>query len=490
MTDVEFAQLRYAGKPAAFLRGFRALYLGIPINCIILGWVNLAMMKILQATLGVTEGVALAILIGILAFTAFYTTIAGLWGVLVTDMLQFSLKMTMVILLAVFSVHAVGGVDELKSKVAALDATSGLEGSRLDFLPPLDSAWMPMITLLTYLAVGWWASWYPGAEPGGGGYVAQRIFSAKDERHGVLATLWFNVAHYALRPWPWIVTALASLVLYPELADKESGYIKTFMDADVFPAALRGFMIAGFAAAYMSTIATHLNWGASYVINDFYRPFVVANASDRHYVFASQVTTVALMLIAIGVYFLLHTIGGAWKLLLVTGAGTGTVYLLRWYWWRINAWSEVSAMVVAATTSLFLQLGWKKWDSDDPRQFAYIMLTTVAVTTIAWVLVTFLTKPEPRELLKEFYARVRPAGPGWRPVRELVDQSEARPTESLAEQFVNWVLGCVLIYTSLFGIGYLVFKEWAWGIGLTLAAVACGVAISRNLSKALGRESA
>ena len=490
MTDVEFAQLRYSGKPAAFLRGFRALYLGVPINCIILGWVNLAMMKILQATLGVTEGVALAILIGILAFTAFYTTIAGLWGVLVTDMLQFALKMTMVILLAVFAVQAVGGIDALKSKVTALDASSGLEGSRLEFLPPLDSAWMPMITLFTYLAVNWWASWYPGAEPGGGGYIAQRIFSAKDERHGVLATLWFNVAHYALRPWPWIVTALAALVLYPDLADKESGYIKTFMNPDVFPASLRGFMIAGFAAAYMSTIATHLNWGASYVINDFYRPFVVTKASERHYVLASQATTVLLMLLSILIYFQLDSIGGAWKLLLVTGAGTGLVYLLRWYWWRINAWSEVSAMVVAAGVSLYLQLHWKRWDSDDPREFAYIMLTTVVVTTIAWLAATWLTKPEPREKLTAFYARVRPAGPGWAPIRALVDQRDAQPTESLAEQFVNWLLGCVLIYTSLFGIGYLIFQEWAWGIGLTVVAVACGIAISHNLSKALRRESA
>jgi Na+/proline symporter len=488
MTDVEFAQLRYSGKPAAFLRGFRALYLGVPINCIILGWVNLAMMKILQATLGVTEGVALAILIGILVFTAFYTTIAGLWGVLVTDMLQFALKMTMVILLAVFAVQAVGGMGALKSKVTALDATSGLEGSRLEFLPPLDSAWMPMITLFTYLAVNWWASWYPGAEPGGGGYIAQRIFSAKDERHGVLATLWFNVAHYALRPWPWIVTALASLVLYPNLVDKESGYIETFMNPDIFPASLRGFMIAGFAAAYMSTIATHLNWGASYVINDFYRPFVVTKASERHYVLASQATTVLLMLLSILVYFQLDSIGGAWKLLLVTGAGTGLVYLLRWYWWRINAWSEVSAMVVAACVSLYLQLQWKRWDSDNPREFAYIMLTTVVATTIAWLAVTLLTKPEPRELLKEFYARVRPAGPGWAPIRALLDQRTAQPTESLAEQFINWLLGCVLIYTSLFGIGYLVFQEWAWGIGLTLVAVASGVAISHNLSKALRRE--
>jgi solute:Na+ symporter, SSS family len=485
MTDVEFAQLRYSGKPAAFLRGFRALYLGVPINCIILGWVNLAMITILKGTLGVSENLALAVLVGILAFTAFYTTLAGLWGVLVTDVLQFALKMTMVILLAIFAVQAVGGIDELKAKVIALDGDQAA-GSRLDFLPPLDSPWMPMIALGTYLAVSWWASWYPGSEPGGGGYVAQRIFSAKNERHGVLATLWFNVAHYALRPWPWILTALAALVMMPELAAadpevKEAGYIAMFMNPSIFPPSLRGFMIAGFAAAYMSTIATHLNWGASYVINDFYRPFVKRDGSERHYVLASQVTTVLLMLFSIVVYFLLDSIQGAWKVLFVTGAGTGSVYLLRWYWWRINAWSEVSAMTAAAAIALFLQLGPLRWDSDDQKQFAYLMLTNVVATTIIWIAATYLTRPEPHEKLIAFYTRVRPAGPGWRPVRALVGQ-EIQPTESLAHQFYNWILGCVLIYASLFGIGYLIFKEWAWGAGLTALALACAVAISRSLA--------
>src|SRR5215468_3361285 len=298
MTDIEFAELRYSGKPAAFLRGFRALYLGIPINCIILGWVNLAMIKIL-VTLGLSRTDATYVLIGMLIFTAFYTTISGLWGVLVTDLFQFALKMGMVILLAVLAVRAVGGIDALKAQVGVLDAANGQAGSRLAFFPSLDSAWMPAITLGVYLAVNWWATWYPGAEPGGGGYVAQRIFSAKDEKHGLYATLWFNVAHYALRPWPWILTALASLVLYPELADKESGYIRTLMDPNVFPAYLRGFMLAAFAAAYMSTIGTQLNWGASYVINDFYRRFVKRDSSERHYVVISQLVTVLLMVVSL-----------------------------------------------------------------------------------------------------------------------------------------------------------------------------------------------
>lgn len=482
MTDVEFAELRYAGKPAAFLRGFRALYLGIPINCIVMGWVNLAMVKILEITLGVNKNMAVMIVVGILLFTAFYTTISGLWGVLVTDLFQFVLKMGMVILLAVLAVNAVGGIDELKTKIIAMDAASGRAGSRLSFFPALDSAWMPTITLFVYLAVNWWASWYPGAEPGGGGYVAQRIFSAKDERHGLLATLWFNIAHYALRPWPWILTALASLILYPELADKETGYIRTLMDPNIFPPYMRGFMLAAFAAAYMSTIGTQLNWGASYVINDFYRRFIVREAGERHYVITSQLMTLLLMVISLLVTLNLESISKAWKLLLVTGAGTGTVLLLRWFWWRINAWSEVTAMSVAAATSLFLQL-YLGWDSDQPRDFAYLMLTTVGITTVAWLAITLLTPAEPVEKLINFYRQVRPEGPGWSAIAVKAGISTTKVSGGLAVQFANWILGCLLIYASLFGIGKLVFKEWVEGLLYLVTAVVAGVLISWNLSR-------
>ena len=475
MTDVEFAEVRYSGKPAAVLRGFRALYLGIPINCIVLGWVNLAMLKILMATLGLDRGPALLVLLGILAFTAFYTTISGLWGVLVTDLFQFALKMLMVILLAVWAVKAVGGLDALQAKITALDVASG-EGSRLSFFPARGSAWMPAITLFVYLAVNWWASWYPGAEPGGGGYVAQRIFSARDEKHGLLATLWFNVAHYALRPWPWILTALATIVLYPGLADKESGYIKALVDPAVFPPALRGFMLAAFAAAYMSTIGTQLNWGASYVINDWYRRFIRKDATERHYVVASQLVTVLLTALSIFVTLHLDTIGGAWKLLLVTGAGTGGVLLLRWYWWRINAWSEVSAMIVAAIVSIGLQVHWR-WNSDDPTDFAWLMLVTVAITTVAWVLTTVLTPAEPMERLVSFYRRVRPAGPGWEPVAAVAGVPRTR--ESLARQVAAWVLGCILIYALLFGIGALILGPRLLGAGLLVAALVSGGLIFR-----------
>jgi Na+/proline symporter len=481
MTDIEFAELRYSGKPAAFLRGFRALYLGLPINCIILGWVNLAMVKILEITLGVNKRGAITIVIGMLLFTAFYTAISGLWGVLVTDLFQFALKMGMVIVLAILAVNAVGGIDGLKSQIGAIDAASG-GGSRLAFFPEYDSAWMPAITLFVYLGVIWWSTWYPGAEPGGGGYVAQRIFSAKNEKHGLLATLWFNIAHYALRPWPWILTALASLILYPTLVDKESGYIKTLLDPNVFPTYLRGFMLAAFAAAYMSTIGTQLNWGASYVINDFYRRFIKREAAEKHYVIASQLVTVLLMIASLIVTFYMESIGGAWKLLLVTGAGTGTVLLLRWFWWRINAWSEVSAMVCAAIVSIFLQLG-LKWNSDEPRQFAYLMLVTVGITTVVWVAVTMFTHPEPVDKLIAFYRRVRPEGPGWNDIAAHAELAAEHAQGRLSLQIFNWILGVALIYGSLFGIGKLIFKEWGTGLLLLLIAIVAGVLISRNLSR-------
>src|SRR5947199_1601168 len=360
MTDVEFAELRYSGKPAAFLRGFRALYLGLPINCIVLGWVNLAMVKILMLVLGVGKSEALLFVLGLITLTSFISTLSGLWGVLVTDVVQFVIKMGMVIVLAVFAVNAVGGIEVMKEKLVS----SG-RGEALNLVPALNSVWMPMITFLVYVSVNWWATWYPGAEPGGGGYVAQRMFSAKDERHSMLATLWFNIAHYAIRPWPWILTALASLILFPGLKDPETGYIRVLID--YLPASLRGLMIAAFAAAYMSTIATQLNCGASYLVNDFWRRFVKRDATDRYYVRASQVATVLLTLIAAMVTFRMGSIGGAWKVLIVTGAGTGGVLLLRWYWWRINAWSEVSAMITAFVVSVALQVGFG-FDTDQPKQ--------------------------------------------------------------------------------------------------------------------------
>lgn len=473
MTDVEFAEIRYSGKPAAFLRGFRALYLGIPINCIILGWVNLAMVKILELIFGIGKVEALVIVMGLIALTSAISTLSGLWGVLVTDVVQFVIKMGMVIILAVFAVGAVGGIDVMKDKLV----TSG-RGEALNLVPDLNSAWMPMITFLVYISMNWWATWYPGAEPGGGGYVAQRMFSAKDERHSLLATLWFNIAHYAIRPWPWILVGLASVVLYPGLADPETGYIRVMIDH--LPPALRGLMVAAFAAAYMSTIATQLNWGASYLVNDFWRRFVRRDKSEGYYVRASQIATVFLTIVSGLLTWKMESIGGAWKLLIVTGAGTGGVLLLRWYWWRINAWSEVSAMISAFVVSLFLQLG-MGWDSDQPKEFAYIMIVTVAITTVIWLAVTYLTKPEPQETLTAFYRRTRPSRSGWGPVAALVP--DVKVASSGLANLLDWVAGCVLVYGVLFGVGKLLLHEITPGLLLLALAALGGFVIYRDLTK-------
>src|SRR6204780_3039127 len=374
-TDIELAELRYAGKPAAFLRGFRAVYLGVVMNCIILGWVNLAMVKILMLVLGLSKDRALWLVIAIIALTSCISTLSGLWGVLVTDLFQFAIKMTMVVVLGIEAVRAVGGVAAMKAKLG------GEDGAFLSFVPDLHSVWMPANTFFVYIAVNWWATWYPGAEPGGGGYVAQRMFSAKDERNSLLATLWFNIAHYALRPWPWVLVGMASVILYPHLQDPETGYVRVMID--YLPASLRGLMVAAFAAAFMSTVGTQLNWGASYLVNDFYRRFIERNRPERHYVRASQIATVVLTVISAVVTHYMDSIAGAWKLLIVTGAGTGAVLILRWYWWRINAWSEVSSMAAAFLCSLVLQTVFHL-DSDNPVQFAYLILITVAVTTVVW----------------------------------------------------------------------------------------------------------
>ncbi len=469
MTDIEFAEIRYAGKPAAFLRGFRALYLGIPINCIVLGWVNKAMVDILMLILGVTQKQALVIVLGIMSITCFISALSGLWGVLVTDLFQFAVKMGMVIVLAVYAVRAVGGIEAMKQK---------LPRPALDFVPDLNSAWMPLIAFLVYISLNWWATWYPGAEPGGGGYIAQRMLSARNEKHSLLATLWFNVAHYAVRPWPWILVALVSLILFPGLAKPETGYIRVMIQ--VLPPSLRGLMIAAFAAAYMSTIATQLNWGASYLVNDFYRRFLKPDASQGHYVMVSRIATVFLMVVSVVVTSHLDSIAGAWKLLLVTGAGTGGVLLLRWYWWRINAWSEVSAMISAFVVSVALQLGFGM-NTDKPVDFAWLMIVTVATTTVVWLVVTFVTAPEPEDVLVKFYRRTRPSGTGWRPIARLAP--EVKPAGDGLANLLDWIAGCMLIYGVLFGTGKLLLHETWPGLAL-LAMGAAGMAIIyRDLSR-------
>ena len=471
-TDIELAELRYSGKPAAFLRGFRSIYLGVIMNCIILGWVNLAMVKILMLVLGITKDQALWVVIGIIALTSFVSTLSGLWGVLVTDLFQFVIKMTMVIVLAVQAVRAVGGIDAMKMKL-------GGDGSAfMSFVPDLHSVWMPAITFCVYIAVNWWATWYPGAEPGGGGYVAQRMFSAKDERNSLLATLWFNIAHYALRPWPWVLTGMASVILYPHLPDPETGYIRVMID--YLPASLRGLMVAAFAAAFMSTIGTQLNWGASYLVNDLYRRFIKTSAPDRHYVIASQIATVLLTIVSAVITHYMDSIAGAWKLLIVTGAGTGLVLILRWYWWRINAWSEVSSMAAAFVTSVTLQTAFHL-DSDNPVDFAYIILITVAVTTVVWVAVTFLTQPETDATLLRFYRRVRPSVFGWGPVAKLAP--EIKIPSDLGRNLTDWLCGCALVYGALFGIGKIILKNYATGFMFIAVALIAGGIIVYDLTR-------
>ncbi|MBN1531793.1 MAG: Na+:solute symporter [Spirochaetes bacterium] len=482
LTDVEFAEIRYSGRPATFLRGFRALYLGIPINVIIMGWVNLAMVKILTNVLGVSKVEALAIALGMMLVTASISVMSGLWGVLWTDLFQFVLKMGMVIILAVFAVSASGGMDSLITRLHEIDASRSSSSSILSLVPEVGSVWMPMITFFVFIAVNWWASWYPGAEPGGGGYIAQRIFSARDEKHSILAVLWFNIAHYALRPWPWIVVALVAVVRFhndPQfLQDPESGYIRILVSD--LPAYLRGVMLAAFAAAYMSTIGTQLNWGASYIVNDVYRRFMARGREERHYVIVSQGMTVLLMLISIVVTFFMDSIVDAWKVLMALGAGTGLVYILRWFWWRINAWSEISAMSAAFVTSLVLQFGFHL-DEKNPQDFAWLLLITVGITTAVWLSVTLATKPEPREVLLSFYRKVRPNPALWGPVaREATDVT---PQRDGVFNLLNWLLGVAMIYAFLFGLGKIILGGVAVGTAFLAAGCALGAAIYININR-------
>jgi Na+/proline symporter len=504
MTDIEFAEIRYSGPPATFLRGFRAIYLGIFVNLIILGWVTKAMVKILGISLGVNPYVAVGICFVI---TVAYSVAAGMWAVLWTDLVQFVIKMTAVIVLAVFAVQKVGGIAALKTGVAA---HFGSETAALSVLPVSAGnggihayVWMPAITIGVFLFVQWWAAWYPGAEPGGGGYVAQRIFAAKTERDGVLATLFFQVAHYAVRPWPWIITGLATILLYPQgvmvngVRDHEAAYVQAFVD--LLPTGWRGFMLAGFAAAYMSTVATQLNWGASYLVNDFYRRFLRKDASERHYVNVSRWATIGLFLLSIIVTSQLATVEQAWKFLIGLGAGTGLVYILRWYWWRINAWSEISAMIASFVTFSYVGGGFalvlSKLHIIGPDQVASFtpsvvvnagpdadavtLLITVVVTTVVWIVTTFLTQPESATVLESFYERVRPGGPGWAAVSERLGYGrEGIPGGALA--WTNWLAGIVAVYAALFGVGKIIFGEAMSGIVMLIIATLAFAWIARS----------
>jgi len=524
MTDVQFAEMRYAGKPAAFLRGFRALYLGLLMNCLILGWVTKAMIGIVATTLGPTmqswpwlgsfaetltrmfgpafsgdDGRALIVCIFFLIpFTGLYVALGGLWGVLWTDLFQFVLKTAIVIVVAYYAVVAVGGFGPMIATLGGLRAAHGSPGpgtgNALAFLPDFsrgltqEALWtVPVITFAVYLCVQWWAFWYPGAEPGGGGYVAQRIFSARDEREGLLAVLWFNVAHYALRPWPWILVGLAVIILYPGLAHPETGYMLVVNNH--VPHALRGVILAGFLAAFMSTIATQLNWGTSYLVEDFYRRFIWRRAAERHYVYVSQLVTLLLVILTACVSAQLASIRSGWEVVLQLGAGTGAVYLLRWYWWRINAWSEISTMAASIVVTLALHsrslalalFGRPEYFAGSATViFAKTALATTLVSTCVWLAVTFATPPEPSEILVAFYSRVRPQITGWRPVAAYAPEIPA--TRDLAHNLWCWVLGCAMVYSALFAAGKLLLRDWTLGMLLALLAVASAARLWRQLS--------
>ena len=498
ITDAEFSEMRYSGRPAAFLRGFRAIYFGLLMSCIILGWVTKAMTTIIVATLGVSNGAALAIcLVFLMPFTGLYVTLGGLWGVLWTDLFQFVLKMAIVITIAWYAVRDVGGIGALLAKLSALRAAHPGAGDPTAFFPDFsrpvgaEALWLlPALTFIMNMAIQWWAVWYPGSEPGGGSYIAQRIFSARDERNGVLSVLWFNIAHYAIRPWPWIIAALAAIVLYPSLAHPEAGYM--YLVTQHTPHAWRGIIIAGFMAAFMSTVATYINWGASYLVNDFYRRFLRRRRSEHHYVKASRVASVILVIASVWVSAQLMSIGGAWELVMEIGAGTGAVYLLRWYWWRVNAWSEISALCTSLVVAVGLRWEWlwrtisggahsTPFTGTGPVLFAKTALTTTGITTLVWLAVTLLTRPEADEVLLKFYRKVRPDSRGWRAIARRVP--DIPPTRDLGRNALDWILGCAMVYLILFGTGKLILHQAALGGGLMAAGCAVAAVLYVRLSR-------
>jgi len=487
LTDVQFAELRYSGRPAAFLRGFRALYLGLLMNCLILGWVTKAMVSITAVALGIPEQKALAICVFFLIpFTGLYVTLGGLWGVLWTDLFQFVLKMGIVIAVAAYGISAAGGMSAVLAKLAALRAAAPVHAGDITSQFPafgigltVEELWtLPVIAFVVNLGVQWWAAWYPGAEPGGGGYIAQRIFATRDERHGLLSVLWFNVAHYAVRPWPWILTALVAVALYPGLEHPESGYM--LVAVNHLPHAMRGLLVAGFLAAFMSTFATQLNWGSSYLVNDFYRRFFQRGAAESHYVNASRAATVLLVAVSALVASRLSSVVEGWKFVLELGAGTGAVYMLRWYWWRINAWSEISAMVGALAASVCL-LHWPVFEGSELAVFARNSLVITGVATSVWVTVTLATRPEPEEVLVRFYRLVRPHASGWKPIARLA--MDLAPTRDLGANLRAWLLGCAMVYSALFAIGDFCLKRPGQGIALSVVAAASAWLVGREISR-------
>ncbi len=464
ITEVELIELRYSGTEAAFLRGLRAIYLGLFMNVLVIGWVNVALASILVGMFGIPQEQVIWYVAFAMAVAVIYTTISGLWGVAVTDVVQFTIAMigTTVLAYVVVTSEAIGGISGLQEKLAdkpwAFEFFPSIGNSVADVGSTLT---ITVGAFLAFIGVQWWSSWYPGAEPGGGGYVAQRMMSAKDENQAVYATLLFQVCHYALRPWPWILVALCTIVLYPGLENPGMGYI--YAMNDFLPVGLKGLLVVAFLAAYLSTISTQLNWGAGYLVNDVYKRFSAKNSTDKELITASRLATVFLCLLGIAVTPMITSIEDTWKFIMECGAGLGLVLILRWYWWRINAWSEIAATVapfIGYAISKFY-LGW---------EFPNSFFLTVGFTTVSWLLVTFITKPTEKQTLISFYNKVQPGG-WWAPISAT--QPEGFKPGYLA---LCWLSGITFTYAMLFGVGKFIFGEYSLAaIWLVTAVVALGL---------------
>ncbi|HEX6210893.1 MAG TPA: sodium:solute symporter family protein [Methylomirabilota bacterium] len=477
LTDLEFYEMRYSGRSARLVRAFRAVYLGLLFNCVIMASVNLAAVKIANVLLGWPMWQTL--LVCAVLNIAFAAT-AGLWGVMVTDMIQFGIAMTGSFAAAYYAVSQpeVGGLSGL---FAQLDPQTLA-------LVPSTADWSVFLTvLLIPLTVQWWSVWYPGAEPGGGSYVAQRMLASRSERDAMAGTLLFNAAHYALRPWPWIIVALASVLVYPTLDDISHalphvdpaliGHDMAYPAMLRFlPAGLLGIMVAGLLAAYISTISTHLNWGTSYIVHDLYRRFLRPGETERHYVMVGRLVTAALMVVAALLTLVLETARTSFDLLLSVGAGTGLLYLLRWFWWRVNAWSEIAAMISSFLVALGFFLAGRA-GYGIPSHVS--LLISIGFTTVVWLAATFLTRPTEHAVLMDFYRRVRPAGPGWR--RVAAEAGEAS-SDSLATALLGTVLGLAAIYGTLFGTGALLYGRTVQALVLLGIAVAAAMWLARLLT--------
>ncbi|MPY86529.1 MAG: Na+:solute symporter [Luteitalea sp.] len=483
MTDLEFYELRYSGTAASAVRGFRAVYLGLLFNCLIMATVNLAACKIASVLFGLAPWQTL-LFVGLL--NVVFAAHAGLWGVLVIDMIQFVIMMTAVIAAAYFalSLPQVGGLDGLVTKLSATEGPGGIR--YLDMLPDFTNTWdIALAVFIMPIAVQWWAVWYPGAEPGGGSYIAQRMLASKSEKDSLGAVLFFNLAHYVLRPWPWIITALCSIVVYPELADIQRAFPHLdprLLGHDIaYPAMLKflpvgfvGLMVGGLVAANSSTILTHLNWGASYLVHDFYRRFIRKDAHEKHYVFVGRLTTVLLFVCAAALTFVLDTAKDAFDIILQVGAGTGLLYLARWFWWRVTAWCEVAAMLSSFVVSVLLivleRQAWLQASSFIGLKDINLVIT-IAVTTACWVLTAYLGPQTDRRTLVEFYRRVRPVGPGWEPIRLAAGISRAeasRSADHLPLSLIGWVAGCTMTWSALFTIGNFLYGRTGYTMLLGL----------------------